>query len=196
MYVLGMRPQRTGKSVDRGHVSFCVRFCVTLFVTRRAKTAAGRRGAGRSRSRRTCSRSRRSARRAGLGEARFVILQDSHIDLSGFICWFFDPLSEQAGNHCGGRSTAAEAPGVERCRCACTVQFHVLPATSFARSFLLHAVCANTFLFLSFASVSNNQTNSPEVSMGSIAFVFVVHSIAFFFCPCVSVTVNRCAWCT
>ena len=37
-------------------------------------------------------RSGRSARRAGLGEARFVISQDSH------------------SNHCGSRSTAVEAP--------------------------------------------------------------------------------------
>ena len=46
MYVLGMRQQRTGESVDRGPVSFCDRFCVKPFVTRRARTAAGRRGAG------------------------------------------------------------------------------------------------------------------------------------------------------
>ena len=59
--------------------------------------------------------------------------------------------------------------------------FMSCPRTSLARSFLLHAVCAKTFLFLSFAGVSNNQTNSPEVSMGSITFVFVVHSMAFFF---------------
>ena len=37
------------------------------------------------------SRSWRSARRAGLGEARFVIWQDFHIE-SGFICWFFHLL--------------------------------------------------------------------------------------------------------
>ena len=51
--------------------------------------------------------------------------------------------------------------------------------------FLLRAVCAKTFLFLSFASVSNNQTNSPEVSVGSTHRLccFVVHSMAFFFTP-------------
>ena len=57
-------------------------------------------------------------------------------------------------HHCGRRSTAAEAPGVERCRCACIVQFHVLSATPLARSFLLHAVCPKTFSFLSFANVA------------------------------------------
>ena len=51
---------------------------------------------------------------------------------------------------------------------------------SLARSFLLYAVCAKKFLFLSIAGVSNNQTDSPKVAMGSIAFVFVVHSMAFF----------------
>ena len=44
--VLGMRQQRTGKSVDRRPVSFV--FVFVLFVTRRAKTASGREGAGRS----------------------------------------------------------------------------------------------------------------------------------------------------
>ena len=177
--------------MDRRPVSFCVRFCVTLFVTRRAKTAAGRRGTGRSRSRRTCSRSRRSARRAGLGEARLVILQDSHIDLVLFV-GFLISLSEQAViAAAGGRLRRHQESNA-----ACTVQFHVLPATSLARSFLLHAVCAKTFLFLSFAGVPNNQTNSPEVSMVPSLVFFIVHSIAFFFCPCVSVSVNRCAWCT
>ena len=52
-----------------------------------------------------------------------------------------------------------------------------MPATSLARSFLLHAVCAKTLLFLSFAGVSNNQTNSPEVATGSIAFVFVLQCL-------------------
>ena len=97
-----MRQQRTGKSVDRWPVSFCDRFCVTPFVTRRARTAAGRRGSGRSRSRRTCSRSRRSARRAGLGEARFVIWQDFHIDLVLFV-GFFISFSEQAIIAAAGR---------------------------------------------------------------------------------------------
>ena len=32
MYVLGMKQQRTGKSVDRRPVSFCDRFCVTPSV--------------------------------------------------------------------------------------------------------------------------------------------------------------------
>ena len=102
MYVLGMRQQRTGKSVDRRPVSFCDRFCVTPFVTRRARTAAGRRGSGRSRSRKTCSRSRRSARRAGLGEARFAIWQDSHIDLVLF-AGFLISFSEQAIIAAAGR---------------------------------------------------------------------------------------------
>ena len=178
MYVLGMRQQRTGKSVDRGPVSFCDRCCVTPFVTRRARTAEGRRGSGRSRSRRTCSRSRRSARRAGLGEARFAIWQDFHIDLVLFV-GFFISFSEQAIIAAAGRRLrrrqASSAAGAH-------VQSNFMSclATSLARSFL-HAVCAKTFSFLSFASVSNNQTNSPEVSMGSIAFVFVVHSMAFFF---------------
>ena len=60
---------------------------------------------------------------------------------------------------------------------------HVLPAATLARSFLLHAVCARTFLFLSFANVSNNQTNSRAVSVGSIACVAVVHSMAFLSTP-------------
>ena len=88
--------------MDRRPVSFCDRCCVTLFVTRRARTAAGRRGSGRSRSRRTCSRSRRSARRAGLGEARFVIWQDSHIDLVLFV-GFLISFSEQAIIAAAGR---------------------------------------------------------------------------------------------
>ena len=78
MYVLGMRQQRTGKSVDRRPVSFCDRCCVTPFVTRRARTAAGRRGSGRSRSRRTCSRSRRSARRAGPNAAGVLVNLSKH----------------------------------------------------------------------------------------------------------------------
>ena len=101
MYVLGMRQQRTGKSVDRRPVSFCDRFCVTL----------------RSRTKRswTCSRSGRSARRAGLGEARFVILQDSHIDLVLFV-GFLISFSEQAIIAAAGRRLRT-LPGVERCRC-------------------------------------------------------------------------------
>ena len=133
-------------------------FLCDVLITRRAKTASGRKRGW------TCSRSGRSARRAGLREARFVILQDSHIDLVLFVV-FLISLCEQAIVTAAGR----------------LVQFYVLPATSLARSFLLRAVCAKTFSFLSFATVSNNQTNSPEVSMGSIAFVFVVHSMAFFF---------------
>ena len=102
MYVLGMRQLKDNKSVDRRPASFCDRCCVTPFVTRRARTAAGRRGSGRSRSRRTCSRSRRSARRAALGEARFVIWQDSHIDLILFVV-FFISFSEQAIVAAAGR---------------------------------------------------------------------------------------------
>ena len=101
----------------------------------------------------------------------------SHIDVVSSVGFFISP--SETGNHCGGRSTAAGAPGVGRCRCACFVQFHVLSATSLARSFLLRAVCAKTFLFLSFADVSNKQTNSPEVSVGSIACVLVVHFMPF-----------------
>ena len=160
--------------MDRRPASFCDRCCVTPFVTRRARTAAGRRGSGRSRSRRTCSRSRRSARRAALGEARFVILQDSHIDLVLFF-GFLISFSEQAIGAAAGRRLrrrqASSAAGAH-----VQSKLHVLPATSLARSFLLHAVCAKTFFFLSFRSVLNNQTNSLEVAMGSIACVF------FFFC--------------
>ena len=173
MYVLGMRQQRTGKSVDRRPASFCDRFCVTLFVTRRARTAAGRRGSGRWRSRRTCSRSRRSGRRAGLGEARFVIWHDSHIDLVLFV-GFLISLCEQAIITAAGRRLrrrqASNAAGAH-------VQFNFMSCPPR----LSQDLCAKTFLFLSFASVSNNQTNSTEVTVGSIACVFVVHSRAFFF---------------
>ena len=41
-----------------------------------------------------------------------------------------------------------------------------------SQDLFFYAVCAKTFLFLSFASVSNNQTNSPKVAVGSIACVF------------------------
>ena len=57
---------------------FVIVFCVTPFVTRRARTAAGRRGSGRSRSRRTCSRSGRSARRAGPNAAGVLVILSKH----------------------------------------------------------------------------------------------------------------------
>ena len=55
------------------------------FVTRRARTAAGRRGAG------PVLGVGGAQEEQGLGEARFVILQDSHIDLVLFV-GFFDLL--------------------------------------------------------------------------------------------------------
>ena len=98
----------------------------------------------------------------------------------GFICFFFHSLVNRQSlrlpvDGCGG----AESRTLQVRMCC---QSHVLPATSLARSFLLHAVCAKTFLFLSFACVSNNQTNSPEVSLGSIhrlCFCLPFHGLLF-----------------
>ena len=65
-----------------------------------------------------------------------------------------------------------------------------------------YSVCAKTFLFLSFANVSHNQTNSPEVSMGSvIACVFCCPFRGFLphFCTrqfVLQCFCDRCAWCT
>ena len=53
-------------------------FLCDVLITRRAQTASGRKGAGRSRSRRTCSRSGRSARRAGLNAAGVLVILSKH----------------------------------------------------------------------------------------------------------------------
>ena len=79
-----MRQLRTGKSVDRRVVSFVFVFMLRSYYKTSENCLRSRRGW-------TCPRSGRSGRRAGLGEARFVILQDSHIDLVLFVV-FFIPL--------------------------------------------------------------------------------------------------------
>ena len=61
----------------------CSLLCDVL-STRRAKTASGRKGAGRSRSRRTCSRSGRSARRAGPNAAGVLVILSKHTSHTRF----------------------------------------------------------------------------------------------------------------
>ena len=156
-----------------GRPRFVIVVVLRPFVTRRARTAAGRRGSGRSRSRRTCSRSRRSARRAALGEARFVIWQDSHIDLILFVV-FFISFSEQAIVAAAGRRLrrrqASSAAGAH-------VQSNFMscpPRLSQDLFFCMRYVRKRSFFSLYFTSVLNNQTNSPEVAVGSIACVFLL----------------------
>ena len=99
MHVLDTRQVRTGKRVDRRPVSFVFVFVLRSYY----KTSEN---CLRSRRCWTCSRSGRSARRAGLGEARFVILQDSHIDLVLFVGFFTSRVNRQSlrlpVDGCGG----------------------------------------------------------------------------------------------
>ena len=123
-------------------------------------------------------RSGRSARRAGPrrgslctrgGSRKTVTLILFHL----FVWFFFKKNPLCTDNHCGSRSTAVEAPGVERCRCACIVQLHVLSATSLARSFLLHAreeVCSFPTLGLHTVLLSS-QTMDAAVSSESAAIM-------------------------
>ena len=70
-------------------------------------------------------------------------------------------------------------PGVERLQVRMFFfQLHVLPATISRKG--MRCVRKRSYLSLSFADESNNQTNSPEVSMGSIAcFCCPVHGLLF-----------------
>ena len=76
----------------------------------------------------------RKKSRAGRGS--LCELRKPRKTVTPILSYLFFPL--RTGSHCGSRSTAVEAPGVPQ-RCACIVQFHVLSATSLARSFILHA---------------------------------------------------------
>ena len=95
---------------------------------------------------------------------------------------------------CGSRSTPVEAPGVpqnvERCRCACIVQFHVLSATSLARSFVLHA---REHVFLSHSWSSHGPV--VILDMRWLALSGLYHNV-FGKRSCCSVHGHRCAWCT
>ena len=158
-------------------------FLCDVLITRRAKTTSERGW--------TCSRSGRSARRAGVGEARFVILQDSHIDLVLFV-GFLIALCEQAIITAAGRRLrrrqASNAAGAH-------VQSNFMSCPRLSQDLFFCMRYVRKRSLFSFAGVSNNQTNSLEVSVGSIAFVFVVHSMAFFPLPCEAICVlmfDRC----
>ena len=75
MHVLDARQLRTGKSEELSRL--CSFLCDVLII-RRAKSASGRKGAERSRSRRTCSRSGRSARIAGPNAAGVLVILSKH----------------------------------------------------------------------------------------------------------------------
>ena len=57
-------------------------------------------------------------------------------------------LARQSSNHRGSLSTAVEAPGVERCRCASNGPFHSCLLTSLTGSFVLQFVLRSLFTIL------------------------------------------------
>ena len=85
--------------MDRRPVSFVFVFVLRSYCKTSENCLVSRRGW-------TCSRSGRSARRAGLGEARFVILRDSHIGLVLFVGFFLSLVNRQSlrlpVDGCGG----------------------------------------------------------------------------------------------
>ena len=124
----------------------------------------------------TCSRSRRSARRAGLGEARFVIRQDSHIDLVLFV-GFLISFSEQA-------IIAAARPRLRRRQASSAAGAHIQSNLKCCPSrlsqdvfFCMRCVGKHSYFSLLQESRTIRRIRRKLVWVPSLVF-FVVHSMA------------------